>query len=437
MINFRSHGFRRYFFNTSWMMSEKVVRIFVAFFVAIYVARYLGPERFGLLSYALSFIALFSSVAPLGLDQIVIRNLVKNEETKNKILGTAFVLKIAGSITLLFFIYIAVKLTSTDNYTKILIIILSFAIFFQSFNVIDLYFESQVIAKFSSCAKFGAMFGSSMVKIWLIWIQAPLLWFAWAFVLENTLLSIFLVIFYNDKKSKIYRWKFEKKLAFKFLHDSWPLMLSGLAIMVYMRIDQVMIKAILDSRSVGNYAVAVRLSEAFYFIAIAINSSLFPAIIKLKQDNENLYLAGLQKLYDLMTWIGISIALPMTIFADYIVSFLFGENFLPAAGVLKIHIWACVFVFLGIACGKWFVAENLQRYSLYRTLLGAILNIILNLAFIPKFGIKGAAFSTVISYFSAAYLSMAFFKHSRKNFWLATRSFNLLAVPKRIFSSND
>ena len=138
-----------------------------------------------------------------------------------------------------------------------------------------------------------------------------------------------------------------------------------------------------------------------------------------------------------MTWLGISIALPTTIFADHIVRFLFGQNYLPAADVLKIHIWACVFVFLGIACGKWFIAENLQKYSLYRTLSGAILNIILNLVLIPIFGIRGAAFSTVVSYFSAAYLSMAFFKHSRKNFWLATKSFNIFAAPIRIFNIND
>jgi O-antigen/teichoic acid export membrane protein len=376
-------------------------------------------------------------VATLGLDQIVIRNLVQDSETKKNILGTAFLLKISVSLFLLFIICIAVQLTSSDNRIKILIMILALCILFQSFNVIDFFFQSQVIAKFSSYAKFGAMFGSSMIKAWLIYIQAPLLWFAWTFVLENALLATFLVIFYNKKKLKIYRWRFKKKLASKFLHDSWPLILSGFAIIVYMRIDQIMIKAILDSESVGNYAVAVKISEAFYFIPLAICSSLFPAIIKSRQESNEFYIAGLQKLYDLMTWLGIIIAFLTTIFADYLINLLFGERFLFAAGALKIHVWACVFVFLGTACGKWFIAENLQRYTLYRTLSGAILNVILNLVFIPKFGIKGAAFSTVISYFSAAYLSMAFFQSSRKNFWLATKSFNLLSAPKRIFNIND
>jgi len=435
MINFRSQGFKRYLFNTSWMMSERVVRIFVAFLVGVYVARYLGPERFGLLSYALSIIAIFSAVAALGLDQIIIRTLVRDSEPEKKnILGTAFLLKIAASLSLTCIIYIVLQLSAGDSQTRLLIMILALAIFFQSFNIIDFYFESQVTAKFSSLAKFGAMFGSSMIKLWLIWVHASLLWFAWAFVLENVLQAIFLVTFYSAKKLGIYQWRFKKKLAFEFLHDSWPLIISSLAIMVYMRIDQVMIKALLDSKSVGNYAVAVKISEAFYFIPLAINSSLFPAIIKLKQENNSLYLSQLQKLYDLMTWLGISIALPISIFADYLISFVFGAQYLSAAGVLKIHIWACVFVFLGNACAKWFLAENLHKYFLYRTLSGALLNVILNFAFIPKFGLKGAAFSTVISYFLAVYLSMALFEPSRKNFWLATKSFNLLAAPKRIFN---
>jgi O-antigen/teichoic acid export membrane protein len=437
MINFRSQSFRRYFFNTSWMMAESVVRILVSLIVGIYVARYLGPERFGILSYALSFIALFSAVATLGLNQIVIRKLVNNEETKNHILGTAFFLKIAAAISLIAIIYVVAQFSAGEDRTQVLIIILAIAIFFQSFNVIDFYFESQVAAKFSSWAKFSAMLGSSIMKVWLIWTQAPLLWFAWAFVLENVLQAIFLVIFYNEKKFGIYRWRFKKILACDLLHDSWPLILSSVAIMVYLRIDQVMIKAFLDSESVGNYAVAVKISEAFHFIPLAINSSLFPAIIKSKQISSELYQARLQKLYDLMTWLGISIALFMSLSADYLIAFLFGEQFLSAAGVLKINIWACVFVFLGNASAKWFIAENLQKYFLYRTLSGAILNVILNLLFIPGFGIKGAAFSTVISYFMAFYLSMAFFKPSRNNFWLATKSFNLLAAPKRIFNAND
>jgi O-antigen/teichoic acid export membrane protein len=195
-----------------------------------------------------------------------------------------------------------------------------------------------------------------------------------------------------------------------------------------------MIKSILDSEAVGNYAVAVRISEAFYFIPMAVSSSLFPAIINAKQMDTTLYFNDIQRLYDLMTWMGVAIALPTTILADGLITHLFGDKYLFAAGALKIHIWAGVFVFLGVASGKWLVAENLQKYSFYRTLIGMIVNVVLNLVFIPKYGIKGAAYATVLSYLSAVYLSMAFIRPIRKNFWMATKSFNPVAARKRIFN---
>jgi len=157
--------------------------------------------------------------------------------------------------------------------------------------------------------------------------------------------------------------KFKRETAVSLLKDSWPLILSSMVIAIYMKIDQVMIKEMLDAEAVGNYAAAVRLSEAWYFIPMVISSSLFPAIINAKKISEKLYYDRLQKLYNLMVWMAISIALPMTFLSDWIVNLLYGAKYSEAGDVLMIHIWAGVFVFLGVASGKWFVAENLQLLS--------------------------------------------------------------------------
>lgn len=433
MINIRSKGFRRYFANTSWMMAEKVIRMVVSLFVVVYVARYLGPEKFGLLSYAISFVGLFSAIATLGLDGIVIRNLVQEPERRKKLLGTSFTLKLIGALLLFVLVFMAVQMTSSDKFTKALVLIIAAGMIFQSFNVIDFYFQSQVLAKFTSCAQLCSLFISSGTKLGLIAIKASLVWFAWVVVLENAILAMSLIFMHRKQGLEIFQWRFEKHIALELLRDSWPLLLAGMAIMVYMRIDQVMIKEMLDSEAVGNYAAAVRLSEAWYFIPMAVSSSLFPAIINAKKVSKDHYRDKLQKLYDLMVWLAIAIAVPTTFLAKNVIILLFGDQYHLAAGVLKIHIWAGVFVFLGVASSKWFLAENLQHYSFYRTLAGAIVNVILNLVFIPKIGINGAAFATVISYFTAAYLSMAFFEHSRENFWLVTKSFDPISANKRIF----
>jgi O-antigen/teichoic acid export membrane protein len=192
-----------------------------------------------------------------------------------------------------------------------------------------------------------------------------------------------------------------------------------------MKIDQVMIKEMLGAEQVGHYAAAVRLSEAWYFIPMAITSSVFPAIINAEKQSEELYYQRLQKLYDLMVWLAVAIALPTTFLAPWVIKVLYGEAFLPAAGVLSIHIWAGVFVGLGVASGRWFLCENMQKEAFYRTFLGAICNVVLNIIMIPKYGISGAAVSTLISQSIAAYFYDVLNHKTRGVFWMKTRSFNV------------
>jgi O-antigen/teichoic acid export membrane protein len=204
--------------------------------------------------------------------------------------------------------------------------------------------------------------------------------------------------------------KFKSKIAISLLKDSWPLILSGLIIAIYMKIDQVMIKEMLDNEAVGNYAAAVRLSEAWYFIPMIISSSLFPAIINAKKISEELYYKRLQKLYDLMVWIAIAIALPMTFLSDWFVALLYGEQYNQAGSVLMIHIWAGILVFFGVARYKWTLTENLQKFEIIIDIIGAISNILFNYILIPIYGISGAAYATLISYFMASVITSLFIK---------------------------
>ena len=242
---------------------------------------------------------------------------------------------------------------------------------------------------------------------------------------DSFVLAIGFLYFYLHNNLSLKKWVFDRNIAKSLLKDSWPLILSGLAIMVYMRIDQVMINAMLNDEAVGQYAAAVKLSEIWYFIPMVIASSLFPAIINAKKQSEELYYARLQKLYDLMVWLAIAIALPMTFMSNWIVNLLYGNAYNQSGSVLMIYIWAGVFVFLGVASGKWFLNENLQLLSFFRTFYGMIINIILNIFLIPKYGIKGAAFTTLISYFIAGLLFDFINNKTQKVFFMKLNTINL------------
>lgn len=428
--NLRQHnGFMKYFHNTSWLFGEKILRMIVGLFVGIWVARYLGPEQFGLFSYAQSFVGLFTAIATLGLDGIVVRELVKDEGRRDELIGTAFWLKLMGAFGVLAILGVAINFTSNDTYTNVLVFIIASATIFQSFNVIDFYFQSKVLSKYVVYANIISLLLSSIVKVVLILNDAPLIAFAWTIVFDTAVLSLgFIYYFLKHSKFKIQNLAFKSKTAVLLLRDSWPLILSGIVVSIYMRIDQVMIKEMLDNEAVGQYAAAVRISELWYFIPIVIASSLFPAIINAKKVSEELYYARLQKLYDLMVWMAIAIALPMTFLSDWVVNILYGGAYNQAGSVLMIHIWAGVFVFLGVASGKWFMAENLIMLSFWRTFNGMVINIILNFILIPKYGIQGAAVATLVSYFIAGLLFDFFNKKTNKMFFMKLNTINLRRV---------
>jgi len=280
-----------------------------------------------------------------------------------------------------------------------------------------------VMSKYIVFANVISLFLSSIVKIVLILNEAPLLAFAWVVLFDSFVLACGFIYYYikhsrhcEARSNPSFFFTFNKSTAVDLLRDSWPLILSGMVIAIYMKIDQVMIMEMMDAEAVGQYAAAVRISELWYFIPMVIASSLFPAIINAKAQSEELYYARLQKLYDLMVWMAIAIALPMTFLSDWVVNLLYGGQYNQAGSVLMIHIWAGVFVFLGVASGKWLLSENLQIYSIINTSIGAIVNVGLNYILIPKIGISGAAWATLISYFIAAYLCLLLSKKTRINF---------------------
>lgn len=423
-------GLMKYLTNTSWVLAEKILRMTLGLFVGIWVARYLGPEQFGLFSYAQSLVFIFSAFATLGLDGIVVRELLKNEGERDKILGTAFTLKFIGALFTIILLATAVCFQSDNHQNNFLVFIIASATVFQSFNVIDFYFQSRVLSKYVVFSNAFSLLLSSIIKVILIINEAPLISFAYVVLFDSVILASGFVYFYFVSQLSLFTWSFERSWALNLLRYSWPLILSSLVVSMYMKIDQVMIKELLGISEVGQYAAAVRLSEVWYFIPVVISASLFPAILNAKQKSSDLYYNRMQKLYDFMVWLAIAIAIPMTFLSGWGVDVLYGSEFNQTAGVLMIHIWSAVFVFLGVASSKWFIAEGLQRYTLYRTLVGAILNVVLNLALIPTQGIYGAAIATLISQFVASFFFNLFNKKTRVTFRLHS---NALFLPLRNF----
>ena len=428
-INFYEYdlGFIRYFKNTSWLLAEKIFKALTEISVGVWIIRYLGPEDFGMLSYAQSFAAIFLVLSTLGLDEVVIREIVKDKNRVDELIGTAFVLKLVGAIVIFVFLATSISLTLNDTYLNIMIFIIASATIFQAFDVVDFYFKAKVLSKYVVVANSISLSISSIVKIVLILNEAPLIAFVWTSVFDGFVVSITLVYIYIKNTSfSIRRLLFNKLTAIDLLRNSWPLILSGLIVTIYMKIDQIMIKEMLSIEAVGQYAAASRMSEAWYSIAVIISISLFPAIISAKLNDNKLYSLRIQMLYGFMVWVPLVAAIITTFIGESLVGILFGAPYSQAAGVLIIQTWSGIFVFMGVASGKWFLTENLQIIWFWRVFYGMFINILLNIFLIPRYGIQGAAFSTLATLSVTAYFSDFFNKKTRPIFYTKTKALLLI-----------
>jgi len=409
--------------NTGWLLADRIIRMGVGLFVGIWVARYLGPELFGLFSFAGAFVALFSAISTLGLDGIVVRDIVKDLSVKEETLGTTFFLKITGGVATFLIVLSGIALARPgDTLAYWLVGIIAAGMIFQAFDAIDLWFQSQVQSKYSVYAKNFAFLTVSIVKIFLILSKASLIAFAWAGFAEVIIGSAGIMMAYKISGHNMMHWRFSLERAKSLFKDSWPLMMSGIAVMIYMRIDQIMLDLIVGDHEVGIYSAAVRLVEVWYFLPMVFVSSVFPSIVEAKAMDENLFFDRLQKLYNFMALMVYSIALPVTFLAGWIIELLFGLPYSKAGPMLAVLIWSLMFTNLGVARSTFLTTMNWTKVHLVTVSLGCMINVCLNFILIPRYGGMGAAIASCVAYWFAAHGACFFYKPLFKTGYMLTKA---------------
>lgn len=414
-------GPQRYLFHTGWNLLGKIVSLAVSFFVSIYVIRSLGPSNWGLLSYVVSFTGIFSFIASLGVDSILYVDLIKKPEERDRLLGTAFFLKLAGAAGAFLLVTIISVLSANNFYTTVLLATVAGAFFFQPFNVINLYFQANVRSKPTVILSLILNFLMSASKILFVFLGLSLKYFALLYLIEAVLGAAGYLYIYRQAGLHIFRWRSDLRLSREMLAVSWPLILSSAFAYMYSRIDQVMLKHMLSQEAVGLYDTGVRLAEAWYIFPSIIIGSMFPAIINAQKTSQEQFERRLTKLYAFMAYLSLVFILPISLLSRPIIDLLYGPAFLPAANVLKIYVWAGVSVTLATIMNQVLMSEKLTKISLYINFFGMAVNVAMNILLIPRFGILGAAWATLVSY-SAIPLSILFFRQARSHLWLVGRA---------------
>ena len=292
--------FKKYFENISWLLFERGFSLLAGMVVGIYVARYLKPEGFGLLNYAISFVGIFSAFSTLGMDQIIVRELAKQKEKQGDLLGTGFMLKLAGSTFLLVLMVLTILFMKHDPFTNTLILIIAAAEIFKGFEVISFFFQAKVLSKYVVRTQLMINLGMSLLKLSLVFLHAPLIWFAIVIIVASIFNAVGFLYTYRKREGTPFNWKFRKVLAYQLLKESWPIALYGIALHIQARIDQVMLGKMLNNAEVGQYSVALKFIEIFGFVPMILMNTFSPAITLAKGSSEVLYHSRLVNLYRLM-----------------------------------------------------------------------------------------------------------------------------------------
>ena len=416
--------------NASWLMVERLVTMGANLVVSILMARYLGPGDFGLFSYVIALVALVGFLSYLGLDSTVTRRLSEEPERTSVILGTAFFLRLGGSLAGFAIAILFAISQREDPTTAWMLAIVASGMLFQPAAVIDFFFQSKLLSRHSATARTFASLAVSAIKLALVYASASLLAFAVAAALQHLFVAIAFTLAFLRHRTDRQAWRWDGTEARHLFRISWPLALSAASALIYLKIDQVMLGEMVGTSEVGIYAVAARLSEVWWFLPTALGATFLPVLVASRREGDLVYTRRLQFMYDTIIWIGMGIAIAVSLVAYPAIRILYGEPYLPAAQMLQWHVWASPLMYAGAVLARWSVMEGHQLFTLLRNVLGAIVNVALNFLLIPRYGGVGAAVATLVSYSIASYGACLIYAPARGQFGMISKS---LIAPLRAF----
>lgn len=398
---------RPYLLNSWWLVLEHLFKALLSLIVIAKIAVYLGPSRFGLLNYALAFVGVFLPICRLGLDAVLVKRLSTESEEVYDRFATAFKMVTIASILVAVLIALYTLVFESNHEVKTFILILACGLLFYGFFNIDSFFQANIQAKHSSLAKMLAFLAGSLIKLYLVYIKADIVYFLISFALDNATLAILYIYFFKNRGFSLkayYLRPFDSRVAIDLFSSSWPMIMSGLAGILLIKIDQIMINNMIGAEQLGIYSAGSRIFEGWISFTYVFSVSALPLMLKLKLQSSESYKRNLTILFAISFWASFIFAIAMTIFAESILFLIFNEKYIEAKNSLIILSWASVFVALGYMSSRYLLVESREKYIAGRNWLALVLNVIFNYIFIPIWGISGSALATLLTMFIVHYV---------------------------------
>ena len=422
--------------NTGWLVVEQIFRMGLALIITSLMARYLGTEDFGLINYSLAYILIFTTASKLGIDSIIVNEIVKNREDTGKVIGTTIYLRFFSAFISIFLIFLIVKYLNPDHrMIQVITLIQSISLLFIAFDSIGYWFQSNLQSKYIVIARSVAFTIISVWRLALIFLGKSLVYFAVATVIEAIAITIFMVVFYMKFKGPRLHFSFQS--AKQLLSKSTYFFIAGLLIMIYTQIDKIMLGQMTNVTTVGIYTAAMTIASLWIFIPSALIESSRPIIMTAKNQSEAVYTEKYKQLYCSIIWISIGASIIITLLAKPIILVIYGKQFVESINVLVILIWSRIFSLIGSTRAIWLTIESLGKFQVIFVGIGALLNVGLNVILIPHYGAIGAAIATLIAEVISTFFAVLIFKKTRLLFKLIIEALLFKGVNIKSFFSGD
>ena len=398
--------------NAEWMVGEQLVQMAISFVLSIVSTRYLGPSNFGIINYCSAYVAFFSSISALGLEGVLVKELVTSPDKEGLLVGTSLVMRICSGLFSVVSITVLLIIVKPGDYTIQLVGLLqSLVLLFKAFEVFDFWFQSKLKSKYVSLIKIVSYVLVAAYKVFILATAKSVLWFAFSTSLDFLIIALMLMVVYPQQSGP--KLSFSWVLAKELLKNSYHFILSSFFVLIYTQMDKLMIEAFFDETQVGYYGIATTIYNYWALVLTALINALRPSIISTKSVNEGEYVKRLKRLYALLAYLSFAAALFFTFFGKFLIPLVYGDAYRPSISAVTITMWYAAFSLIGTARGIWIVCESKNKYVKYYVILGAVANFFLNYTLRPALGINGAAIATLITQIITCVIAPALFKETR------------------------
>lgn len=409
--------------NASWIIACRIVQAVLSMIVTILTARFLGPSNYGIINYAASIVAFFTPFMQVGLNFILVQEVIQNDDREGEVMGTAITMSFVSGILSIIGVFAFVMVANHGDWTTIIVCVLySLLLIFQALEHFQYWFQAKLLSKYTSVTMLMAYFIVSAYKIYLLFTGKSVYWFAISQAMDYAIIAV--ALFFIFKKISGEKLSFSTEMAKRMFNKGKHYIFPTLMVTLYANIGKVMLTLMTDEATCGYYSAAVTCVGMATFVYNAIIESVRPVILEAKKNGDESYKKILISLYSFIIYLALLESIFLTVFSKLIVNILYGADYVAAIPLLRVLAWYLIFSYIGLVRNVWILAEEKEKHLWKINLGGALANIILNLFLIPLFGAMGAAITALITQIFTNVIMGYLIKPMRENNKLMLKSLN-------------